>query len=542
MRTRFSSVYAIGPILAGCLALGACSHTVRTYDQSMAPPPNAPVKEVSAEQVSKSLIRVADSLRENGEYKTAVGVYTRAMASDSKDPALPLGLAQSLWALGDWEDAGRAFEQAHALDPTNKEARIGVGNALLATGRLDEAVTEFNTLIAAMPEEPRVYNGLGVAYDLQGKHKDAQLRYGLGLEVAPKDVATKNNLAVSFALAKDYSTAIELLKGMPDTPKTRQNLALVYGLANEPKEAAEMARKDLDEKDVENNLGYYAWLRGLSGKDQAEAVLLGHSTETETQTAETKTPSVAEAEPSPPAVPAVPAEVMPLPAPKSVMRHVPQESSPVVQTAEKPQEMASASKPDQAPIPEIPPTPGFGTGNAPDIVKDEAPASSERTPPVVTVTAQALPEHVVVSAAPLPHSIDIPSPAALSEAAPQPVEITLEPKESAEVQKVAQVAPRPKPARKLYQAQLASFPTLAETEGEKKKLVRRHGDLLNGVDLVIEEADLGPAKGTFHRLRTAPAADKEEPRSLCNALKATGVACYVIQVTDVSPTKEHPQG
>jgi hypothetical protein len=83
---------------------------------------------------------------------------------------------------------------------------------------------------------------------------------------------------------------------------------------------------------------------------------------------------------------------------------------------------------------------------------------------------------------------------------------------------------------------------LAETEGEKRKLIRRHGDLFKGVDLVIQEADLGPDKGKYHRLRTAPVANKEEARTFCKTLKATGVACYVIQVTDVSPTKEHPQG
>jgi Flp pilus assembly protein TadD len=455
---------AMGPLLAGVLMLGACAHTVKTSVQGVGPE-NAsdaqPVTEVTKDQVAQSLVRVADSLRENGDYKTAIGVYERARQTDPKNFELSLGLAKSLWAVGDWEDAGRAFEDAHAIDPHNKEARIGIANALIATGRLDEAIDQFKSLMVDIPEEPKVYSGLGIAYDLKGDHKDAQLRYGMGLEVAPKNTALTNNLAVSFALEKDFSTAEELLKTMPDNPKTRQNLALVFGLADKPQEAAKMARMDLNEEDVANNLDYYRYLRGLNPKAQAEAILLGHTTSVQPQAQAANSA----AEP-PPAVPTVPADVAPLESSKPVVRKVPQ-------TAD-----ASPAEPN-------------------DVATDAqiAPEAGPSTAPVTTPQSQ-------VAEAETP-------------------------------------APKPeiKPAGKLYQAQLAAFRDLADTEGAKDKLEHSHGDLLAGFNLVIEQADLGPDKGSYHRLRTAPVADKGSTEALCRALKAAGAPCFV-----VSTPNDHPQG
>ncbi len=543
MRTRFTTVFAIGPLLAGCLFMGACSHTVRNYDQSMVPAPSEAVKEVSKADVSRSLARVADSLRESGDYKTAVSVYARAMVADPKDASIPLGLAQSFWALGDWEDAGRAFEQAQTLDPKNPEARIGVANSLLATGRLDEAIKQFQALIADMPHEPRVYSGLGVAYDLQGNHSQAQLYYGMGLEVAPGNTATKNNLAVSFALEHDFATAIELLKGMPDTPKTRQNLALVYGLANKPAEAEKMARMDLDEQAVRNNLEYYAWLRGLKGRDQAEAVLLGHSTDAAKAIAQNDAPTVADAAPTPPAVPPIPADVAPLSAPeaampKSVLLKVP---APVESTdrkdvhaqatpkaVEKP-ETDSELTPEPANSPDPADASGSDSADSTNVATTGEQPADEAPAPVAQAPA---PEMVAVTAPPRPQIIDIAQadPASVQQPAAEQTE-----KAAPGIEKTG--------AQKLYQVQFASFRTLQETEGAKKKLVRLHGDLLRGVDLVIEQADLGPSKGSYHRLRTAPVADKDGPQDLCRALKATGTACFVTNANGIAPTStDHPQG
>lgn len=524
MRTSFHSVGVIGPLLAGCLLLGACTHTVKTFDEGSGANVAAPVRNASKEEVAKSLVRVADSLRERGEYDTAIGVYQRAQASDPRDPAIPLGLAKSLWAVGDWEDAGRAYQEALNFDPDSHEAQIGVANALLATGRLDEAAKQFKSLIAKAPEDPKTYNGLGIAYDLQGKHDEAQLNYGMGLEVAPKNIGLKNNLAVSFALAHDYATAIELLRGMPDNPKTRQNMALVYGLENKPKLAAKMASEDLDEQAVQNNLAYYAWLRGLSGEAQAEAVLLGHQANNDGQPQPRKTAATSTnaSEPSVPAVPAIPAETKPLAeaagpvGSKSVKDIVP------VNTGGKMIHVGSSSKEKPVKIPENPPAPAFGTHHATPAAATHSDADDALQSAEITAPSRA---PVRTDGAPEPQSEEI-----------------IIPQSPASSAKTADKATAKANAQKLYQAQLASFHTYAETEGVKNKLERKHGDLLNGFDLVIEQADLGPSKGSYHRLRTAPVADKSSTQALCKALKATGTACYVVQVTGQSASAVDHQG
>jgi Flp pilus assembly protein TadD len=512
MRTRYLPLRMIGPAVTVALLLGACSHTVKSYDvraldQAATGPQKQAIREVSKDEVSKSLTRIADSLRENGEYQTAIGVYQRARTADPQDPAISLGLAKALWALGAWEEAGRAFEDTHALDPANREARIGIANALILTGRLDDAVKQFQNLIVDMPDDPKVYSGLGIAYDLQGRHQDAQLRYGMGLELAPNDVATKNNLALSFALAHDFATAVELLRALPDNPATRQTLALVYGLSNKPIEAAKQARMDLDETSVQNNLDYYTWLRGLDGKAQAEAVLLGRTPAADRPKSLDQGEAVSEN--TPPAVP-VPmvrqADIKPLAGSARKAVVLPEAEVKPVQAAETVPVVAQP-KPKGI-IRKVPEATPAADPDAIPMVTVEAIPEKGLEPPVgpVTLTASLM--------------------AAASSESDQAAVVRL---------------PAPKP-KTMYQAQLASFRSYEETEGVKEVLVRKHADLLSGVDLVIEEADLGPDKGSYHRLRTVPVADKSSAQALCRALMATGAPCYVVKVTGVTGTTPPPQG
>jgi Flp pilus assembly protein TadD len=78
----------------------------------------------------------------------------------------------------------------------------------------------------------------------------------------------RNNLGLSLAFAGHYKGAIEILRPLALRPgasaRDRQNLALAYGLSGDVDQAKKFARMDMDSREVERNLSYYAALRSIA--------------------------------------------------------------------------------------------------------------------------------------------------------------------------------------------------------------------------------------------------------------------------------------
>lgn len=228
---------------------------------------------------SASILRVADSVREAGDYASAIRFYNQAQRADPTAVAPLLGLAETYSAAGAHDRARVAFDRVLLSHPDNADARLGRANSLLSLGRPRAALRELGGLLAQNPGNPRLYNSLGIARDLLGEGGAAQVRYGQGLDLDPADRALRGNLALSFALSGEYETAIALLRALAREPaadaRIRQNLALAYGLADELGLAEAVARMDLPEDSVRSNLNYYAAIRLLEPRRRAIAVLLG---------------------------------------------------------------------------------------------------------------------------------------------------------------------------------------------------------------------------------------------------------------------------
>ena len=83
-----------------------------------------------------------------------------------------------------------------------------------------------------------------------------------------------------MALAGDFAQALPLLektgRDPKATPRMRQNLALAYGLSGDDKKAAEIAKIDLDAAGVQENLGYYEFLRLLQDRSAIASTLGAH--------------------------------------------------------------------------------------------------------------------------------------------------------------------------------------------------------------------------------------------------------------------------
>lgn len=75
--------------------------------------------------------------------------------------------------------------------------------------------------------------------------------------------------------------------------------------------------------------------------------------------------------------------------------------------------------------------------------------------------------------------------------------------------------------------QLASVPNESDVDGEWKRLKKRIGAPLAGLDLHVERADLG-SKGIYYRLQAGPFADRSAATSACQDIKAAGGDCLIV--------------
>ncbi len=79
-----------------------------------------------------------------------------------------------------------------------------------------------------------------------------------------------------------------------------------------------------------------------------------------------------------------------------------------------------------------------------------------------------------------------------------------------------------------YRVQIASLRSRPAVEEAWKALLGKHRDLLSGLDMSVERADLGPSKGVYFRMRAGPFEDRASARKLCSELTSRKVGCIVV--------------
>ena len=77
-----------------------------------------------------------------------------------------------------------------------------------------------------------------------------------------------------------------------------------------------------------------------------------------------------------------------------------------------------------------------------------------------------------------------------------------------------------------YMIQLSAVRNEANAKSEWARLVKKHADVLAGLELVIQRADLG-AKGVFYRVRGGWFANRGEAKAICNELAKRNVGCLI---------------
>ena len=226
-----------------------------------------------------TMMRLADTTRQSGDLGQAAALYQRAAQMDPKNPKPLLALGSIFAQMQLPRDAAQAWTAALNLDPKNAAALRGLANAQIQTGDASGAIANLKAAQAIQPDW-RNDNSLGVAYDMSGDHAAAQKAYKDGLTLDPNNLQLTNNLGLSLALTGNYDQGIPLLESSArdprSTPRMRQNLALAYGLSGDDKKAAEVAKQDLDAAGVQENLGYYEFLRQLQDRNAIASTLGAH--------------------------------------------------------------------------------------------------------------------------------------------------------------------------------------------------------------------------------------------------------------------------
>ncbi len=147
-----------------------------------------------------------------------------------------------------------------------------------------------------------------------------------------------------------------------------------------------------------------------------------------------------------------------------------------------------------------------------------APPVQTTPPPVVAARPPAVKE------TPVPPTAQVQPP--VQETKPTPTTVP----EPAVVASVPPTPPAPPaavatPAKGSYVIQLASVSSKPDADKEWGRLRRAHADILGGLTLDIQQADLG-AKGTFYRVRGGMI-DEASARQLCAELSKRKVGCIV---------------
>lgn len=184
-----------------------------------------------------------------------------------------------------------------------------------------------------------------------------------------------------------------------------------------------------------------------------------------------------------------------------------------------------------------------GSGGAGQVERLLPPPETPIEPP------KAMPEEVpkplepktVVEAAPVPApppaapsaAPSAPQPEVKAQSAPTPQPAPKPVAEPVKAKSAPAVAPAAPTAAKAtgkagqgYMIQLSAVRNEANAKSEWARLVKKHADVLGGLELVIQRADLG-AKGVFYRVRGGWFANRSEAKAVCDELAKRNVGCLL---------------
>jgi hypothetical protein len=193
------------------------------------------------------------------------------------------------------------------------------------------------------------------------------------------------------------------------------------------------------------------------------------------------------------------------------------------------------------PSPEKPETPPAPVASAPVPPPSPPPALTSPGPlPLAQPASPQAPVPIAPVVEPPPPPVNVTGLPKVPEAPPKIPAAAMPPPPSAAAAKTAAPAAKPAvsaktaaaPAKAVangaYLVQLGALKEQSATAKEWARLQKEFSDLLGGLSLDVQEADLG-AKGTFWRVRGGPLSDAESAKKICEELAKRKQGCMVVR-------------
>ncbi len=148
---------------------------------------------------TKSLLRISNILRRNGDYKKSLMVLEEIDASKNNFPEVYYYKSLNLVLLEEWKRAIESFDALLEVYPNNAEISNFVGYTLVDRNiKLEEGI---NLIKFAVNQEPRngfFIDSLGWAYYQLGKFSEAITYLERAVEIEPQEMEITNHLGDAY--------------------------------------------------------------------------------------------------------------------------------------------------------------------------------------------------------------------------------------------------------------------------------------------------------------------------------------------------------
>jgi Flp pilus assembly protein TadD/mono/diheme cytochrome c family protein len=178
-----------------------------------------------------ALYNLASVDMNEGEYRSAAGLFQQALERDPNDAVSHTALAAALDGAGDWQQAKAEYEKALAIDPADANARFDLGQLEIRHQDFAAAEASFRQLLAANPKDAGAHAALGAVLTATQRDAEAKQEFETALSIDPKNFDALYNLASIEAGNQNSARAIELLQRalkQRDDFDAHQLLAAVY--------------------------------------------------------------------------------------------------------------------------------------------------------------------------------------------------------------------------------------------------------------------------------------------------------------------------
>ncbi|MBW1843800.1 MAG: tetratricopeptide repeat protein, partial [Deltaproteobacteria bacterium] len=162
-----------------------------------------------------ALAELAELKRDRNELPESIRLYREALALHDSNPALYLGLGDSLQRAGRYAEAEAAFVRVLELDPDSFEARYNLGVTYGQQQRTEDAMRYYEAALALRPEHPQavsVLNNLANLYLARGEREAAVSRFEQAVAASPSHFESRFNLGVQYLQAGELERGIAMLE------------------------------------------------------------------------------------------------------------------------------------------------------------------------------------------------------------------------------------------------------------------------------------------------------------------------------------------